>query len=136
MATPAALGVAANVPQALPAHPEPVSVHVTPRFLVSLRTVAVNFCVPILACTLALAGGTLTVIRDCAPLSGAPGKPQNHKTRRTVDANLHTGNRCGWLSTSLSSDKVVSARYPGIGSWETEEKFYIPIPSRLQVPRR
>jgi len=95
MATPDALEVADNVPQPLPVHPVPVSAHVTPRFLESPRTVAVNFCVPTFACTLALVGETLTVIRDCALLSGAPGKANSPRTSRAMGADIHTRIRFG-----------------------------------------
>jgi hypothetical protein len=95
MATPDALELADNVPQALPLQPVPVSAHVTPRFLESPRTVPVIFCVPMFACTFAVLGDTVTVIRDWALASGAPGDTQNHKTTMTVDANFRVGNRFG-----------------------------------------
>ena len=95
MATPDLLEDADNVPHALPVHPAPVSAHVTPRFLESSRTVAVNFCVPTFACALALVGETLTVIRDCPLLSGAPGKAKSPRTSRATGAEILTRIRIG-----------------------------------------
>ena len=45
VAAPDALMVADSVPQAVPVHPAPDSVHVTPLFCASFCTVAVTFCV-------------------------------------------------------------------------------------------
>jgi hypothetical protein len=45
MAAPEALEAADNVPHVAPAHPAPVSVHVTPLFNGSFCTVAVRLCV-------------------------------------------------------------------------------------------
>lgn len=64
MGTPDADDVADRVPQALPLQPVPDSVQRTPRLFRSFRTVAVKDCVPPPACTLALVGETLTVMRD------------------------------------------------------------------------
>ena len=74
MGAPEALDVADKVPHVLPLQPVPDNVQSTPRFFRSFRTVAVKDCVPPPACTLALVGETLTVIRDCAKPRGTPSK--------------------------------------------------------------
>jgi hypothetical protein len=91
--TPDALEVADSVPQALPVHPAPDSLQVTPRFAESLRTVAVNCCVPVPASTLALVGDTLTLSRVCPLLPGAHKKAASPNTSIAVVANFPTGIR-------------------------------------------
>lgn len=51
-----------SVPQVAPLHPVPEIDHVTPLFPVSFVSVAVKFCVPIPACTLAEVGASVTTI--------------------------------------------------------------------------
>jgi hypothetical protein len=91
--TPDALEVAESVPQALPLHPAPDSVQVTPRFAESLRTVAVNCCVPVPASTLALVGDTLTLSRVCPLLPGAHKKAASPNTSIAVVRSFPTGIR-------------------------------------------
>src|SRR5271163_3938818 len=68
MATPDALVDEDSVPQALPVQPAPESFQLTPLFCASFCSVAVKFCVPMLACTLLVVGETATTMA-CATLS-------------------------------------------------------------------
>jgi hypothetical protein len=87
---PEALELADSVPQLLPLHPAPESVQRTPRCRLSFRTVAVNCCVPVPACTLALVGDTLTLMRVCAALLGALRKAQSPNAIIPVVTKLRT----------------------------------------------
>src|SRR5947207_14891940 len=70
-----ALVVAERVPQVLPLQPAPESVQRTPRFRLSLRTVAVNCWEPPPAWTLAVVGETVTEMRYCAVALGTNARP-------------------------------------------------------------
>jgi len=59
---PDALVAAESVPHVAPEQPNPDTVQLTPLFCESFATVAVNACVPIPACTLCVAGATVTPI--------------------------------------------------------------------------
>jgi hypothetical protein len=61
MAAPEALEVADRVPQPAPEQPAPDRLHITPLFWASFTTVAMKFCMPAPACTLAVEGVTETV---------------------------------------------------------------------------
>jgi hypothetical protein len=91
--TPDALEVVESVPQALPPHPAPDSVQATPRFAQSLRTVAVNCCVPVPASTLALVGDTLTVSRVWAWLPGVHKIAPSPNTSIAAVLNFRAGIR-------------------------------------------
>jgi hypothetical protein len=84
MGVPEALVVAERVPQELPLQPAPESVQRTPRPCRSLRTLAVNFWEPSPAWTLAVAGETATVMRDCAEARGTDARPIKVKTTKAA----------------------------------------------------
>src|SRR5580704_1935685 len=84
MGVPEALVVAEIVPQGLPLQPAPESVQRTPRLCRSLRTVAANFWEPPPAWTLAVAGETATVTRDCARTCGTNARPSRRNIVKDV----------------------------------------------------
>jgi hypothetical protein len=82
---PDALVVAESVPQAAPRHPVPASLQLTPRFLRSFKTVALNVsCCP--TCTDPLPGLTATLIARVTLASAGSVKPAQPDTPREKNA--------------------------------------------------
>src|ERR1700686_704619 len=91
MGVPEALVAAERVPQVLPLQPVPETVQRTPRLCRSLRTVAVNCWEPPPAWTLAVAGETATVMRDCAQTRGTDVIYIRDMTTKAVNIGCHDG---------------------------------------------
>src|ERR1700688_142278 len=92
MGVPEALVAAERVPQVLPLQPLPETVQRTPRLCRSLRTVAVN-CWPPPAWTLAVAGETATVMRDCAQARGTDVMYIRDRRTKAVGISWQDGRR-------------------------------------------
>jgi hypothetical protein len=52
-------------------------------------------------------GETLTVIRDCATLSGAPGKAQSPRISKEMAADIRAGIRFGWANMNCPLGKML-----------------------------